>query len=79
MVSLPVTLSDDGENVVGLKFDIVSVPLIVALPATLRFPPSVRPNAEMLLPEPVDETSAGRITSGYVIVPVIPGPEIWIM
>ena len=48
----------------GLKFVELSVPEIVALPATLRFPPSVSPNAEMLLPAPDDDTSAGKITSG---------------
>jgi hypothetical protein len=69
-----VTLSEDGAKFPGLKLVVESVPVIVAFPATVRFPPSVSPNAEMLFPEPVEETSAGRITSGSVIVPLICGP-----
>ena len=52
----------------------VSVPLIVAFPATERLPPRLRPNAEILLGELEEETSGGRITSGCVTVPLMPGP-----
>ena len=74
--SLPRTFREVGAKFPGLKFAVVSVPLIVALPATLKFPPSVRPNAERLLPLPVEETSGGRIASRKVFVPVICGAVI---
>lgn len=75
-LALPVTLSVEGLKLPGLKFGAVNVPLIVAFPATLKFPPRFRLNAEMSLPDPEEDVSAGRITSGFVIVPVMPGPEI---
>jgi hypothetical protein len=64
-------LSEVGANVPGLNVPEVNVPVMVALPATFKFPPSVSPNAEILFPEPVEDKSAGSITSGYVIVPSI--------
>ena len=67
-MEFPETFRDVGENEPGLKLDVVSVPLMVAFPATLKFPPSVNPNAEILFPAPEEDTSAGRVTSGYVIV-----------
>ena len=76
IVSLPSTLKDVGVKLPGLKFAVVSVPAIFAFPATVKFPPSVSPNAEILLPTPVDEGSAGRIASGKVCVPFICGAVI---
>ena len=75
-VSFPPTLRVVGVNVLGLKSVVFNVPVIVAFPAALRFPPSVSPNAEILFPDPDDEASADKITSEYVIVPVICGPLI---
>src|ERR1700722_5362376 len=63
-VSFPSTLNVDGVSVPGLKLVEDKVPLTVAFPATVKFPPSVSPNAEILFPLPIEETSAGRITSG---------------
>ncbi len=47
-VSFPVTLIVVGVSTPGLNPVLVSVPVIVALPATDKFPPSVNPNAEIL-------------------------------
>jgi hypothetical protein len=74
-VESPDTFSDEGEKLPGLKLEVVSVPLMFAFPATLRFPPRLSPNAEILVGA---EKSGGRITSGCVIVPLICGLEIWI-
>ena len=74
MFSFPLTFSEVGAKLLGLNTDVVSVPAIVAFPATVKFPPSVRPKAEMLLPDVPDERSGGRITSGIVTVPLMPWP-----
>ena len=74
--SFPAICSDDGVKFAGLKLVVESVPLMDAFPASLKFPPSVSPKAEMLFPRPVDDTSAGRNTSGKVVVPLICGAEI---
>jgi hypothetical protein len=63
-LAFPPTVNDEGEKLPGLKFDVVSVPLIVVFPATLRLPPSVSPNAEISFPVLVELTSGARITSG---------------
>lgn len=59
-LKLPGMASEEGENVPGLKFVAVSVPVIVALPVTDRFPPRLRPNAEILFPATVDERSGRK-------------------